>query len=199
MWQGRRPDDVILADGATFGGVEHWRDGIFTRGILFDVPRHRGAPYVTLEEPVTGQELEEIAEECGIDPRPGDAVIVHSGREAFSQEHGRYGSQGKNLDHPQPDKEYRPGLHPSCVRPLREWDAGLLIWDMMDLLPDGFDLPWGVHAALYAFGLPLVDNALTQPLADACSGLDRTDCLVTINPLRVDGATGSPANPVALL
>ena len=32
MWNGRNPDDVITFDGATFGSIDHWRQGIVTRG-----------------------------------------------------------------------------------------------------------------------------------------------------------------------
>ena len=39
MWNGRDPDKEITFDGATFGGVQHWRDGLITRGVLLDVPK----------------------------------------------------------------------------------------------------------------------------------------------------------------
>src|SRR4029450_9710929 len=54
MWNGRDPKKEITFDGATFGSVEHWAEGIITRGVLLDVPRHRGVPSVTLERPVHG-------------------------------------------------------------------------------------------------------------------------------------------------
>ena len=37
------------------------REGILTRGVLLDVPRHRGVPSVTHDRPVHGWELEEDA------------------------------------------------------------------------------------------------------------------------------------------
>src|SRR5919198_388263 len=30
MWNGRNPDEVITFDGATWGSVEHWKEGIIT-------------------------------------------------------------------------------------------------------------------------------------------------------------------------
>ena len=55
-----------------------------TRGVLLDVPRHRGVPSVTHDRPVHGWELEEIlAKPAASASRPGDAVAVYSGREAW--------------------------------------------------------------------------------------------------------------------
>ena len=54
-------------------------------------PKHRGEPYVTLEKPVHGWELEDIAKAEGITLEPGDAVVVYSGREALQAAHpGQY-------------------------------------------------------------------------------------------------------------
>src|SRR5919201_1462044 len=83
MWNGRDPRKEITFDGATFGSVEHWADGILTRGVMLDVPRHRGVPYVTQEGPVHGWELEDILTKRGITLEPGDAVTVYCGREAW--------------------------------------------------------------------------------------------------------------------
>jgi len=51
MWNGRDPDEEISFNGAAFGGIEDWRDGIVTRGVLLDVPKCRGQPFVTFEQP----------------------------------------------------------------------------------------------------------------------------------------------------
>ena len=56
------PSKEVTSNGARFGAIQHWRDGITTRGVLLDVPKHRGLPCVTIETPVHGQELEDIAE-----------------------------------------------------------------------------------------------------------------------------------------
>src|SRR5206468_2264073 len=83
MWNGRDPRKEITFDGATFGAIEHWADGILTRGVMLDVPRHRGVPCVTQETPVHGWELEDFLTKRGITLEPGDAVSVYCGREAW--------------------------------------------------------------------------------------------------------------------
>jgi kynurenine formamidase len=188
MWNGRDPAREITFDGARFGGIQHWKDGIVTRGVLLDVPRHRGEPYVRQDRPVHGWELEAIAKADGVRLEPGDAVCVYSGREAWQAAH--------------PDQPYgpepRPGLHASCLSFLRDHDVAVLAWDMMDLVPNGYDLPWAVHAAIFAFGVALIDNALLEPLARACADEGRHEFMLVLAPLRVVGGTGSPANPLAV-
>ena len=44
MWNGRHPDDAANMDGALWGAVHHWKEGIITRGVLLDVPKHRVSP-----------------------------------------------------------------------------------------------------------------------------------------------------------
>lgn len=188
MWNGRDAAREITFDGARFGGIHHWKDGIVTRGVLLDVPRHRGERFVRQERPVHGWELAEIAKAHGITVQPGDAVCVYSGREAWQAAHpgGAYG----------PDP--RPGLHVSCLPFLRDHDVAVLAWDMMDLTPNGYDLPWAVHAAIFAFGVALLDNSLLEPLARACAEEGRWEFMLVVAPLRVVGGTGSPANPIAI-
>ena len=45
----------------------------------------------------------------------------------------------------------------------------------------------------------LVDNALLEPVAAVCAELGRDDFMFVTSPLRVEGGTGSPANPLAIL
>ncbi len=92
----------------------------------------------------------------------------------------------------------RPGLHVSCLPFLRDHDVSVLVWDMLDHLPIGYDIPWAVHACLFAYGVALLDNALLEPLARACVAEGRDEFMLAIAPLRVVGGTGSPANPLAI-
>src|SRR2546427_1084646 len=59
MWNGRDPKKEVTFEGATFGGVEHWSEGIITRCVMLDVPRHRGVASVTQDAPVHGWERSE--------------------------------------------------------------------------------------------------------------------------------------------
>ena len=196
MWNGRQPDDSADMDGATWGSVDHWKEGIITRGVLLDVPKHRGEPYVTMEKPVHGWELEDIVKEQGVAMEPGDALVVYSGREKWNEDGNQLWGTSQV---PGGELPTRPGLHASCLKFIRESDCCLLVWDMMDFTPNGYDLAWSVHGSIFAYGIGLLDNALLQPLAEACFEEGRYEFLLTVNPLRVVGGTGSPVNPVAIL
>ena len=188
MWNGRDPKVEVTSAGARFGSIEHWRNGITTRGVLLDVPKHRGEPYVTIEKPVHGHELEAIAAAQGVRIEPGDAVVVYSGREAWQRENPAWSGY----------RPPSPGLHASCLPFLRDHDIAVLSWDLMDASPNEYGVPWSVHGAIFAYGVALLDNSLLQPLAEACAEEGRYEFMLTFAPLPVVGGTGSPVNPIAL-
>lgn len=188
MWNGHSPDEEITMNGARWGGIQHWREGITTRGVLLDVAKHRGEEFVTVERPVHGWELEEIAGAQGVALEPGDALVVYSGREAWQVEH----SPGPGYVPP------NPGLHASCLPFIRDHDVAVLVWDLMDANSNEYDLPWTVHGAIFAYGVALVDNALLKPLALVCEEEGRYEFMLTLAPLPFIGGTGSPVNPIAL-
>jgi hypothetical protein len=47
-------------------------------------------------------------------------------------------------------------------------------------------------------GLPLVDNAELDALAETAARLGRSEFLLVIAPWRLNGATSSPVNPIAV-
>jgi kynurenine formamidase len=52
---------------------------LWTRGVLFDVPRHRGVECLGPAEPIGAGELAEIAEKQGVALSPGDVALVRTG------------------------------------------------------------------------------------------------------------------------
>jgi kynurenine formamidase len=188
MWGGRDARNELNTSGTRWGGIHHWRDGILTRGVLLDVPAHRGASYVTADAPVEGAELEEIAKRQGLLMEPGDALVVYGGRDAFETAHPEWSFL---------DAVERPGLASSCLLFLRGHDVALIAWDFMDATPVGDARPT-IHQGIAAFGLALVDNCHLGELARACREEGRYEFMLFIAPLAVVGGTGSPVNPIAV-
>ena len=186
MWQGRDADVEVTTQGATWGAIDAWSDGIVTRGVLIDVPRHRGEPHVTPDRPVHGWEIEEIARAEGVEVEPGDALLVYSGKDPYMRAGGTYGGGD------------RPGLSVTCAKFIRDHDVALLGWDMMDARPDPYGLAFPVHGVLFNYGVALLDNALLEPLAEACAEEGRYEFLFMGLPLKVARGTGSPVNPIAM-
>lgn len=193
MWGGRDPQEHIRIEGVSWAGVDQWCDGIVCRGVLLDVAGYRRTPYVVA--PVHGDELAEIARAQGVELRPGDAIAVHCGREAFDRsEPVPWGTKGA---HPEFD-DVRPGLHASCLWFFRDVDCAVLAWDMLDYRPTGYSLPFTVHGAIFSLGMALIDNALLEELAEHCRATDRYEFMLVTSPLVVAGGTGSPVNPIAI-
>jgi kynurenine formamidase len=188
MWNGRDPAKETGTAGARFGDITAFGDGLITRGVLLDVPRHRRQTHVTADHPVTGDELGAIAKAQGVMVQAGDALLVHSGREAFARAGAVYGGA----------TDARPGLHVSCARFVRDADVAVMGWDMLDARPDADGHPWPVHGVLYSYGVVLLDNALLEPLAEACAQERRYEFMFMALPLKVPRGTGSPVNPIAL-
>ena len=111
------------------GSVEHWKEWIITRGMLLDVPKHRKENFGTQEKPIHGWELEDIVNSEGLTLESGG---VYGGQDPWDEINPTWDS----------DPNGRPGLHASRLRFLRESDCCLLVWDMMDFAPNGYDLGW---------------------------------------------------------
>jgi kynurenine formamidase len=189
MWNGRDPAQEIDTSGARFADITAFGSGLITRGVLLDVPRHRRGSHVTPDRPVDAAEMEAIAKAQGVAVEAGDALLVYSGRETLVRDSkAAYGSAADS----------RPGLHTSCARFIRDRDVSILGWDMMDARPDKAGHPWPVHGVLYNYGVALLDNALLEPLAQACAEERRYEFMFVALPLKVPRGTGSPVNPIAL-
>ena len=187
------PASEVKSTGARKGSIMAARDGIVGRGVLLDVPRHRGVAHLEPGEAVHADELDAVAEGQGVEVRPGDILMVATGRDARRAETGPW--------HPFADG--LAGLHPDCVAWLHEHDIAVLGSDgVSDVLPGANPPEWSmpVHqCALVAMGVHLLDNLRLDRLADACARNERWAFQFVVAPLRVEGGTGSPVNPVAVL
>ena len=190
MYNGR-PSSDVTPTGARSNSIDRWRNGIVTRGVLYDVPRFRGTEYVAVGEPVHGWELEDIAKAEGVEPRAGDAVLVRSGVEPFFR---------ANPDFAHTFPPSTPGVHVSALEFLHDTDAALLGWDFQEAGGQSdYRARIGIHeVAIPHMGLPLLDNANFERLAEVCAELGRWEFLLTVAPLVVNGGTGSPVNPIAV-
>lgn len=175
-------------DRAEHLDVSAWRGGLVTRGVLFDVPQFRGVDYVVEGAPVRPEELRQIQQAHGLSVFPGDAVVIYSGRDAFDRDRVEPWPGASDL---------KAGVHPSTIEFLRDVDAAVLVWDMLDDGP--YDTRFTVHQAISSFGIAMVDNAELGELARACRRERRYEFHLTVAPLAVIGATGSAVNPIATL
>lgn len=186
-----QPAALVTEAGAGALSIDRWRDGIVTRGVLYDIPRLRGRDHVRDGEPVEGWDLEDWAKQRGITPRPGDAVLVRSGAAPFWAAHPDF-QMAMPLN--------TPGVAVSVLEFLHDTGAALMGWDLQEASGQeqyGERIP--LHAiAIPHMGLPLLDNANFEALAQVCAETGRYEFLLTVAPLVVLGGTGSPVNPIAM-
>jgi kynurenine formamidase len=164
---------------------------IVTRGVLLDVAAAEGAGFLTPGTGVRPGQLEAAERRQGVRVRAGDAVLLRTGN----------GQRVRELGFPAVSSGPRSGWHASCLPWLRERDVAVIGNDgTNDVVPFEFPgIPLPVHTVgIVAMGLWLVDNCDLEELARTCAGLGRWEFMLTVAPLQLTGATGSPANPVAI-
>ena len=102
--------DQVTGDGAQKLGIENVKRGIFTRGILIDIPKLRGVDYLEPGSPIYPDELVAWENRAGVTVSSGDAVFIYTGRWARREKTGAWGV----------DQDGMAGLHASCAQWLRE-------------------------------------------------------------------------------
>ncbi len=179
----------ITAQGAQQLGIHHLKNGIVTRGILMDIARLKGVPYLEPPTAIFPEDLEAWERKAGIRVGPGDAVFIRTGRWARRAEKGAWNVANLSA-----------GLHASCAKWLRERDVALLGSDAAsDVMPSGVDgVAQPIHQlVLIALGVHIFDNCDLEALSEVAAAQKRWEFLLTAAPIRVTGGTGSPLNPIA--
>jgi kynurenine formamidase len=184
------PAEAVTAHGATKLGIHRLHDGIVTRGVLLDIPALHGLDALEPGQPVFPEDLEAAEARAGLEVRPGDALLVRTGRWRRRATHGAWDVG-----------QLAAGLDASCLPWLRERDVAALGSDgVSDVLPsrvDGVGMP--IHTVvIVAMGVHLLDNLDLDALATTCADEARWEFLLTVAPLVLRRGTASPVNPIAL-
>ncbi|HEU0179908.1 MAG TPA: cyclase family protein [Blastocatellia bacterium] len=193
FWNGKMyngfPQEEVTQKGAAKLAIQNLKRGIFTRGVLMDIPRLKGAKYLEPGTPIYPEDLEAWEKKAGLKLTAGDAVFIRTGRWARRAEKGPW-DVSANL----------AGLHASCAKWLKARDVALLGSDAAsDVLPSGVEgLTHPIHQlALVALGVNIFDNCDLEALSEAAAKRNRWEFLLTAAPIPLTGGTGSPLNPVA--
>ena len=181
----------VTAEGAGAEGIDVVKDGLVGRGVLLDVPRVRGVPWLEPGAHVFREDLEAAERAQGVQIGAGDIVLVRTGHARRLVEVGRWDTA-----------HLKAGLHPTTMALLAERGIAALGCDgNSDTAPsttEGVAFP--IHVlALNAMGLLLLDYLQFEDLRDACESAGTWEFLCVTAPLRIEGGTGSPVNPLAIL
>jgi kynurenine formamidase len=191
FFNGYKPNpDAVLKDGHTKNSIHNVKNGIFTRGILLDIPRLKGVKYLEPGTPIYIEDLEAFEKMAGIRVSAGDALFVRTGVWARRKEVGPW-LRGRA------EGGRSAGLDPSVIPWLKARDIAILGSDHPQYVAPSA-LRGAVHDfALLYLGIHLFDNCDLEALADAAAARNRWEFLLTAAPLPIRGGTGSPANPIA--
>jgi kynurenine formamidase len=176
--------------GAEVLSIRNVKRGIFTRGILFDIPKLRGERFLKPGTAIYPEDLDAWEKLAKVKVTSGDVVFIHTGRWARRDATGPWSV----------DKEGAAGLHASCAKWLKDRDiAGLGSDGASDVIPSGIDgVDFPVHLlTLHAMGVHIFDCCDLQELSQTADKLQQWEFLLTASPLAVPGGTGSPLNPIA--
>ena len=176
--------------GAHKLAVGNLKGGIVSRGVLVDIARLKGVPYLEPETPIYPEDLEAWEKMAHVKIGKGDIVFIRTGRWARRAEKGSWQLEG-----------HAAGLHESCARWLKNRDIAMLGSDgVQDVMPS--QVPGVVEPIhqlmLVAMGVGLFDNCDLEAVGAACAQRKRWTFLLTASPLAVREGTGSPINPLAI-
>jgi kynurenine formamidase len=195
VYNGRPALSVMTSQGATALDVTAYCRGLVGRGVLLDVPRFRGVPWLEPGEAVGLAEILAVEAAQGVRLGEGDILVFRTGHHARRLALGAW------------DNGYPPagigkaGLHVDTIPWMHERRIAAFLPD-----GDGETVPSNVEGVLYpihplqvtAMGMLAADSLQLEDLAVACAEEGRFEFMVVGLPLRLPGGTGSPWNPIAI-
>lgn len=193
----------VAVDGMLYGGVEvagalrggrypdHGVDAVpplVRRGVLVDAPRTRGIARLEAGEPVGPADLAAAPR-----PEPGDVVLVRTGWAQLWDDPAAYVGGPGGV----------PGLDVEAARLLADRGVAAVGGDTIALehIPAGGGLSsLPVHRVLLAeHGINLIEAMTLEKLSERLADLGTAEFLFVGAPVKVQGATGAPIRPLALL
>ena len=176
-------------EGCRKGSVMNWKDGIFTRAVLYDIAQLKGVEWVEPGTPIRRADLEAWEKKSGVKAGPGDVVLLYIGRWKRRAAEGPWAGQ------------------------VSGYYADTLPW-MHERMPafigHDFNIDWNprpgwegmrnpIHVAILNWmGINIVECLDLEQAVATARKLNRYEFLMTFAPLPVEGGTGSPLNPLAI-
>jgi kynurenine formamidase len=192
------PAGTISSKGAAELTIEVAKDGVVGRGVLLDIPRLRGVPWLEPGDFVTADDLVAAEQAQQVRVGRGDLLFVRVGHRRRRNELGPWDAASA-----------RAGLHPAAMEFVADRQIAVLGSDSNNDTAGSNNDPAGnaadqvdfpVHVlAINALGVHLLDYLQFGELVPACEEAGRWSFLCVVAPVRLQGGTGSPVNPIAIL
>ena len=183
------PQTDVTTEGATKLAITNFKNGILSRGILMDIPRLKGVPYLAPGTAIYPGDLDAWEKKAGVKVGSGDIVLIRTGRWAARDAKG-----------PWKISTNAAGLYATCTKWLKARDVAVLGSDgASDVMPSGVPgVTQPIHQlVLIAMGMPIFDNLDLEAVSAEANKRQRWEFHLSAAPLAVTGGTGSPFNPIA--
>src|SRR2546425_1672525 len=189
-YNGFPKSEVNTEKGCMKLGIDVLKNGIVTRGILIDMARLKGVPYLEPSTPIYTEDLEAWEKKAGVKVSAGDAIFLRTGRWARRAKLGPWALQ-----------KGAPGFHSSTVPWMKQRDVAFVGSDaVQDVLPSNIEgLANPVHTLLIVgLGVHIFDNQDLEAVAETAARLNRWEFMLSAAPVPVTGGTGFPVNALAI-
>ena len=186
--------EAVNSGGANKNSITNVKDKMVTRGVLLDIARLKGKPWLDVSEPIEKDDLEACADHQGVAVGEGDIVLVRTGRLGLVRERGAWGDEYSGGP--------APGLAISSAEFFCERKVAAVATDTwgIEVLPnETTDVFQPLHIILLAnAGIHIGEMFDLEALAADCAGDGVWDFMFVAPPLTVTGSVGSAINPQAI-
>jgi len=183
----------ISSQGARKNSIDKMARGIVGRGLLFDIAREKGLPWLEPGYAITAQDLEAAAAAHHLHPGSGDILIVRTGHIALCRDRGSWG------DYAGGDAA---GLSFGTAEWLHAHEIAAVATDTWSMEVRPNEIPGALHPLHQIFlphmGLPIGEIFDLEELAADCAADGVYEFFLAAPPLPITGAVGSPVNPIAI-
>lgn len=192
MYNDRGPEQVT-STGARANAITVLKDKIVTRGVLLDIPRLKGKPWLEPGEAIYPADLDAAAAAAKVSIESGDIILIRTGQMAQVRDRGGWGDYAGGP---------APGLSLTCAEWLATHEIAGYATDTWgtEVIPNETpDVFQPLHCvAIVNMGMLVGEIFTMEALADDCAADGVYEFLFVAPPLPITGAVGSPINPQAI-
>jgi len=192
MWNGYPVKELVTQEkGALRNSVFTMKDGIVTRGVLYDMARLKGVDYLEPGTRIYAEDLEAWEKKTGVKAGSGDALIMRWGRWTRRTKLGAFDISRNAV-----------GFDLSVIPWMKKRDIAILGWETPNYAPkpEGDTISGDPfhNFVLTMLGVHLLDRCDLDAVAEAAAARNRWEFMLTVAPAPIRNGTGSPINPIAI-
>ena len=185
MYNCHKLEDIATRTGFTKLGVENV-GALMTRGVMIDIAALKGVDMLAETYEITAADLQEGLARQKLTIQPGDAIIIHTGwGKLWGKDNARY-------------QRSSPGIGTAAAEWLARQDPMLLGADnaAVEISPNpDRQLAGPVHQIMLVVnGIHLLENLKLDELA----ARGANEFVLIVQPLKIQGGTGSTVAPIAV-